>query len=288
MPNTKPPIVTKADVARRLLTAKEQGCLWNYYLYIGITSNSGQIREAVEVAKSHPRVVGIKMYAGSSTGDLAVVDEASQFTVYKELAEAGYDGVLAVHCEKESMFNLGLFDPDRPYTWNLARPVESEWESVKDQIKFAKMAGFEGRLYIAHASTPETVDIVQRARSDGMDVYCEVTPHHTTKSTEDMAGREGLMLKCNPPLRDYGRMSLLRRYTISGRVDTIGSDHAPHKPEEKMNPPSYASGITSLGTDSELTYSKFLDGLGRNGAAKELIRELTYENVKKIFEKVKV
>ena len=141
MPNTKPPILTETDVKRRLNTAKEEGCLDEYYTYIGITMDLEQIIEAAEVAKNHPRVVGIKMYT-----DYILTEKASQLRVFRELVNIGYDGVLAVHAEKKDLFHEEAWNPNNPQTWNLTRPNEAEIESVKDQIGFAVESNFEGKL----------------------------------------------------------------------------------------------------------------------------------------------
>lgn len=276
MPNTEPPIVSKELVEKRIQSAKEQGCLDGYYLYIQITGRSKQIREAVEVAKNHPRVVGVKMYS-----DHVISDEASQSRVFKELSEEGYDGVLAVHAEKESLFHVDLWNANKPWTWNLARPPEAEIESVRDHIEFMKESHFEGKLYFAHITSPEAVNIIRKAKSD-LDVYCAVTPHHITFSTANMKGRKGLMFKVNPPLRDSRTVMLLRRYVIEGRVDVIESDHAPHTEEEKMQPP-YASGMQSLGF-----YAENIANLKRDGATEDQIRELTYRRIREIFEDVAI
>ncbi len=276
MPNTKPAILAKKDVRKRMSTANEEGCPAGYYLYIGVTEEQEQIREAIDVALHHPKVVGIKMYADSE-----IADENSQRLVFKELADANYDGVLAVHAEKKSLFRMDLWNPECPASWNLARPPEAEIASVQDMIKFAKGTGFKGKLYFVHVTNPQVVDIVQKAKQD-MEVYCAVTPHHATLSTADMKGPDGLMLKVNSPLREQEMMRGLRRCILENKIDAIETDHAPHTKEEKMGTP-YASGIRSL-----LVYREFLIGLGKDGASEELIRRMTSENILKIFDKVKV
>ncbi len=267
MPNTEPPIVSEKLVRKRLEDAEKVNCSDIYHLYIGITKYSEQIRECVNVVKKYfPKVVGIKMYAGKSVGDLAIADENDQKRVYEELAQADYDGVLAVHCEKETLFKPELWDPNNPETWNLVRPKESEIKSVKNQIRFAKEARFKSNLHICHVSAPETVEIIQEAKSE-LRITCGVTPHHLTLSTLNMKGEKGLIYKVNPPLREYETVLKLRECLKQGKIDWIETDHAPHTRKEKLSYP-YLSGIQSL-----KVYSVFLDYLRSWGFRKNKFQD---------------
>ena len=278
MPNTNPPIISKELVEKRIDRAREQGCLDGYYLYIGITSDHEQIKEAIEVVETSPRVIGIKMFAAQSVGDLSITTEKAQSLVYRELAREHYDGVLAVHCEKESLFQMDLWNPNNPQTWNLARPPEAEVESVKDQIRFAKESRFEGVLHICHVSTNKAVEVV-RGETE-LNITCGVTPHHLSYSTEDMGTSTGLFYKVTPPLRDYSIVKLLKDCLKKGQIDWIETDNAPHTQSEKLYPP-YLSGIESL-----REYSTFLSNLLLDGVTEEQILNLTFKNIKKIFKKV--
>jgi dihydroorotase len=155
MPNTKPPILTKSDVELRLWTAESQKSESGYYTYIAATSNQKQLRKAADVVKRNPKVVGIKMFAGiSNNRDLSIIDPEEQKYVYKTLKQEKYNGVIAVHCEEESLGRPELWAPANPSTWNLAKPPIMEIKGVENQIRFAKETGFEGHLHIAHTSTP--------------------------------------------------------------------------------------------------------------------------------------
>ena len=212
-------------------------------------------------------------------------DEEGQRIVYKALAEAGYNGVLAVHCEKESLFRAGLWDATKPYTWGLARPREAEIESVRDQIRIATECGVKAHLHICHISVPDAVLLVDEARK-GMRISCGATPHHLTLSAEDMLTADRVEYKVNPPIRKHSDMKRLRELLKAGKIDLIETDHAPHTPSEKAygaNKPgeSYMSGIQSLGA-----YASFLEGLKKDGFTDGQISRLTYENVKRVFAKI--
>ncbi len=284
MPNTMPPVTTKRLVERRLHTARDEGCIDGYYLYIGATSNPGQLREAVAVAKSNEKVVRIKLYAGRSTGDLSVLDEDEQRLVYRILSSEGYRGAIAVHCEEEKLGRPELWIPERPATWNLAKPPEMEIKGVENQIKFVMEAGFEGHLHICHISTPEAVEIVDHARRK-IRISCGSTPHHLTLSTDDMQEENGMMYKVNPPIRDKRMMLRLGELLREGKIDWIETDHAPHLEEKTYSsfrqPGSFMSGIRSLEN-----YSTFIKGLANQGYSKEDIERLTYSNIKNVFAKV--
>jgi len=285
MPNTRPAITTAAMADIYLRTAQNEGCLDGFYVYIGATSNQKQLREAVEAVRRNPRVVGIKLFAGKSVGDLAVVNEDEQRFVFRSLAELGYGGILAAHCEKESLARPGLWIPQNPATWNLARPPEMEIESVKDLIKFALSERFAGHLHICHASTPQTVMLVNEAKAR-MRISCAATPHHLGLSTDDMQTAEGVKYKVNPPIRENFMMLKLRENLRQGRIDWIETDHAPHRIEEKIYSPdkpkeAYMSGIRSLES-----YSAFLRRLAYDGFGEEQIERLTYSNIKNIFTKI--
>lgn len=275
MPNCNPPIVSRERVKERLRLA--EGGLVDYYVYVGLTADPDQIAEAVEVAKTEDKVCGLKLYAGPSVGNLSVTEESKQREIYRILANLDYQGVLAVHCEKESLFRMELWNPKEPRTWNLARPPESEIESVKDQIKFAWEANFKGNLHICHVSCPESVEIIVQARRF-LRITCGVTPHHLLHPDEKLEGETGLLYKVNPPLRDEARVKKLRQYLKEGKIDWIETDHAPHRLEEKLGPP-YASGIPSL-----RGYKWFLKWLNKTqGLSWNEIERLTYWNIVKNF-----
>ncbi len=256
MPNTQPPITSRELVEMRLETARKEGCIDGYYLYIGATPDPRQIEKAVEVVNTNPRVLGIKMYAGKSVGNLEISSEEDQRTFYNALAKTGYNGVVMLHCEKESMFRMDLWNPKKPYTWNLARPPEAEVESVKEQIKFAIEYGVKAHIHICHISVPKSVRTVNKARSQ-VRISCGVTPHHLTLSTNAMQNEDGVIYKVNPPLREFSMMKEMRELLRAGKIDFIETDHAPHSKEEKLFSPGkpagdYMSGIPSLDSYSSL------------------------------------
>lgn len=276
MPNTEPPIISKRRVEERLKLAEEKGCCVKYYLYVGLTSDKEQIKEAVEIAETNPQVVGLKLYAAKSVGSLGVTTQEQQKELYRTLAELGYRGVLAVHCEKESKFKPELWNPQKPWTHGLARPPEAEIESLRDQIKFAQEAGFKGILYVCHVSCPESVDLIWAAKSR-LRMACGVTPHHLLFTEEEMKTEMGLAFKVNPPLRDARSVTMLREYLKQGKIDWFETDHAPHIKEEKLNPP-YLSGIATL-----LFYKTSLTWLNQLGISWQEIEKLTYWNIKRVF-----
>jgi len=289
-PNTEPPITTIALAEERLADADKAKSRVFYGLHIGLTSEPAQIREAVAAWRqffpkpgSSVGVVGLKMFAGRSVGSLGVIEEEEQRLVYQILAEEGFDGVLAVHCEKEALLKPGLWEPSNPVSHSFARPPEAETESVFDQIRFAENCGFRGNLHIAHVSVPKSVGLIDNARRQGgVRVSCGVTPHHCTLSYDLIPiSEEGLLYKVNPPLRDrnsaLGMLDLLRK----GMIDWIETDHAPHTLDEKMGraldaegKPQYLSGFPGLPY-----YPHFIKHLRRKRFSREQLMKLIHTKI---------
>lgn len=280
MPNTNPPITTSELVERRLKTAADEGVTKGYYLFIGATKKKEQLDEAFRIATEHPKVVGVKLYAGVSVGDLSMPEREDQRLVYRRAAETGYKGVIAVHCEEESLGETAKWDPKRPASWNEAKPPIMEIVGLDNQIKYAKEEGFDGHLHICHTSTPEAVRRVFAAKAE-MRISCGSTPHHLSLSIEDdMQTEKGLLYKVNPPIRDHKTMLELRKLLKEGMIDFIETDHAPHTIEEKTKLP-FMSGIKSLEG-----YRSFVEGLSRDGFTGEQIIKLTYTNIKAVYKKI--
>ncbi|MFC1461851.1 dihydroorotase family protein, partial [Verrucomicrobiota bacterium] len=242
MPNTDPPILGPADVEARLKLVPEHARA-RYRLYMGATADKKQLSAAADMVRDSKSVIGLKLYAGKSIGNLAVIDEAQQKQVYEHLVSAGFQGMLAVHCEKKAL-TTSAFNPDNPYTHSLARPIEAETASITDQVRFAKTAGFQGKLHICHVSSASSVALVEAARND-LNITCGVTPHHLLWSVERARRPDGLLYKVNPPLRDPSETMALRDALKQGSIDWIETDHAPHPVSEKLYPP-HASGYPSL------------------------------------------
>ncbi|MCF0238719.1 MAG: dihydroorotase [Sphaerochaetaceae bacterium] len=235
MPNTNPAIVSEDVLVQRLDLAKdaikllndETGRSFNYGVFIGLTSSPSQQKEAVQLWKKYfPKVVGLKMFASQSTGNMGIVKESQQKEVYKNLTKYGFTGVLAVHCEKESFFKAG--EPFR----SLARPWESEKESVLDQIDFAKEASFKGRLHICHISTYDAIEAVKKTRKENsILISCGATAHHSLLNQD----YNGEFCTMNPPLRLEKHRQYVFNSLLDGTIDFVESDHATHTLEDKKN-----------------------------------------------------
>lgn len=275
MPNTDPPLTGREAILRRMDLAdralRDLGVPILHGLYAGLTAAPRQREEAVRAWRElFPRVVGLKMFAGHSTGGMGIVGEADQRTVYRHLAELGFTGVLAVHCEKESL--MARWDPARPATHAAARPPEAETASVRDQIRFSNAADFPGHLHVCHASVPETADLVRAAADGGRRISCALTPHHALLHSGMMEGPDGLLWKCNPPLRAAAMQERMLALLLEGRIDWIETDHAPHTLRDKRK--GHASGMPVLPF-----LPRFLEVLRGCGLGAALLDRLTHDAV---------
>lgn len=233
MPNTNPPITNRENALKRIedgIKAEEElrkrGMDVHYHLYLGLTPNKEQISEMVSLYSSlFPRIIGLKLFASHSTGNMGIIDEEEEKNVFQVLADLDYKGVVAVHAEKTSLFTTNS-------SHALSRPSISEIESVRDMIEFATDAGFKGRLHIAHISTKGALELVKKAKEEGkIKITSGATPHHALFNLES----ENMYLKMNPPLREEEDRAYIFSSLLSGDIDWIESDHAPHTLRDKEN-----------------------------------------------------
>ena len=276
MPNNYPLTINAKTLEARLklVPKKYQG---RYFIYMGLTSDPEQIKEAVRCYYMYKEVIGLKMFACHSVGNLSVPKKEKQAVVYNWLEMLGFEGVLPVHCEEESLMNPKKWDSVRPSTHDEARPPVSAIASTRQQINLALEWKFPGTLHIPHISTPEEVELVKDARKY-MRITCGVTPHHLLWSKSKMNGMHGLLYKMNPPLRNHQRVKKLRQHLVDGNIDWIESDHAPHQLCEKLDPPHIS------GYPSHRLYPLLLNELLPSiGVTAEQIKKLTHDNIKEVF-----
>jgi dihydroorotase len=308
MPNTDPPLVSRDAILRRLDDAEAArqalGIPIVHGLYAGLTAVPRQVEEVVRAWKElFPRVVGLKLFAGHSTGQMGVVDPREQALVYRTLAALGFTGVLAVHCEKESLLRPADWDPSRPVSHARARPPAAEVASVDDQKTFAAAAHFRGTVHVCHISTPWALDLLRgrhaapgggapagagqasagrvsagqpAAAPTEFRVTCGLTPHHALLDAGMMEREGGIVLKVNPPLRPLPIPSLMLQRLLDGDIDWIETDHAPHTRRDKVE--GHASGFPGFAY-----LPRFLEMLSDRGAPAARIQELTHGSICRVF-----
>lgn len=275
MPNTNPPLTGRSAILKRLEDAQACNLDVRYHLWAGVTSDRDQLTQMVELHRElFPRVIGLKMFAGHSTGNMGLTEEETQKQVYHTLALADYRGVLALHCEKESLLRPDLERSEDFSSHSLARPVAAEIASVRDQLRFASEAGFQGHLHICHLSSIEALSLVEEARANGVRVSCGVTPHHVLLSQDDAKDRS-LYAKMNPPLRSETERSALFAALLAGRIDWIETDHAPHTLADKEAGASGIPGFSGL--------LLLLKALVEAGAQEDLLKQLVGKRALQVF-----
>jgi dihydroorotase len=142
------------------------------------------------------------------------------------------DAVIAEHCEDPSLVEAGqMHEGVRSTAMGLAgRPAVAEEVIVARDVSVARLTG--GRLHLCHLSSAAAVELVRRAKADGIRVTAEVTPHHLTFVDDDLHAYD-TNLKVHPPLRTAADRDALRAGLADGTIDAIATDHAPHAVEEK-------------------------------------------------------
>jgi dihydroorotase len=140
--------------------------------------------------------------------------------------------VIAEHCEDASLAEGGqMHEGSVSSSLGLAgQPREAEEVVVARDLAVAKLTA--GRLHLCHLSSAGSVEMVRRAKAEGLRVTAEVTPHHLVFGEEDLVTYDTNM-KMNPPLRSDGDRSELRAALADGTIDVVATDHAPHAVEEK-------------------------------------------------------
>ena len=138
------------------------------------------------------------------------------------------------------------------------QPATAEAAAVARDLLVAELTG--GRLHIAHLSTARALELVRRGKADGLNVTCEVTPHHLVLSDTEVASSGfSTRTKMNPPLREASDLSSLIAGLNDGTVDAIATDHAPHHADEKaVDFESAPFGIVGLETAASVVYDRLV------------------------------
>ncbi|MBX7066378.1 MAG: dihydroorotase [Parachlamydiales bacterium] len=272
MPNNTPSCITleRLKEKKKIIDGQLKIPI-RYGLYLGADQNHLE-----EIARCKDEIVGVKIYMGSSTGDLLMKDPAA---LEKAFQIAGENDVLvAVHAEDEDLIQerkrkLSLHSHASDHS--IIRNAEVAKRAAALAIELAAKYGV--RLYIAHTSTKEELDLVRQAKRQKLKVFAETTPHHmflTTKLYEKL----GTMALVNPPLRDTNEP--VWEAIHDGTIDTIGTDHAPHLLEEKRLPYGKApSGFPSI----ELYLALLLNAHAHGKISLEQIVRLTHTRPREIF-----
>ncbi len=224
MPNTKP-VNDKASVTRYIIDKAREAGLARVFPVGAITCGS----EGVELAE---------MAEMKEVGIVAVSDDGRPVMnsqVMRHAMEYARDHGLVVvdHCQDLNLSAGGAMNEGRYSTLlglkGMSRAAEES--HVSRDILLAELTG--ARVHIAHISTAGAVEMVRQARRRGVDVTCEVTPHHFALTDEAVLGFD-TNTKMNPPLRSEQDRQALVRGMADGTIDAIATDHAPHHQDEKM------------------------------------------------------
>lgn len=273
--NGDPAVTDEESLKFYLDKAEKANSSVKFFQWMGLTSDPKQIEEAIRLWHEYPDVIGFKLFAGHSVGNLGVIKRKEQRRVFEVLAKNNYQGVLKIHCEKEDYITK-KFDSANPISHCRNRPAIAEIASVSDMLGDAWESRYLGKIHIAHVSCPESVEMRWRHQSANR-ISCGVGPQHLIMREEYMLGQNGIYRKKNPPLRDIHRVLKLREQFFNGEIDIYESDHAPHTKREKLEPP-YMSGFPQLPI-----FPLFLKWLKKNGMSSEKIKKITFERTKVIF-----
>ena len=238
MPNTNPPTANLVEFEKKLKAAKNR-MHSNYAFYFGATpSNTDQLAQL----KNVEGCCGVKLFAGSSTGNLLVDKEAD---IEKVISSS--DRVVSIHSEDEDIIKMRKKfirkgDVHSHHEW---RNVECAMSSTRRVVKIAER--YNKKIHVLHVTTKDEVDFLAMHKKN---VTFETTPQHLTLYAPDCYDKLGTYAQMNPPLRGKEHYDRLWTAIKNNIVDVLGSDHAPHlkanKDKEYPDSPSGMPGVQTI------------------------------------------
>ena len=268
MPNTNPPTSNLVEFDKKLQAAKNR-MHSNYAFYFGATpNNTDQLAQLKDVEGC----CGVKLFAGSSTGNLLVDKEAD---IEKVISSS--DRIVSIHSEDEDIIKLRKKfikkgDVHSHAEW---RNVEVAMSSTRRVVKIAER--YNKKIHVLHVTTRDEVDFLAMHKKN---VTFETTPQHLTMYAPNCYDKLGTYAQMNPPLRTkehYDRLWVAIKNNI---VDVLGSDHAPHlkenKDKEYPNTPSGMPGVQTI-------FPVMLDHVNNGKLSLQQLINLMCENPCKIF-----
>ncbi len=223
MPNTNPVTDSLALVEAVQAISKRDGAVRVFPIGAITKGSQGQeLAEIGDMAQAGVRAV---------SDDGKPVARAEIMRLALEYAKM-FEVTVVSHCEEQSLAGDGVmhYGPMSAMLGLKGIPAAAEEVMVARDIILAEAAG--AKLHIAHISTRGSLELVRAAKARGVNVSCEVTPHHLSLSDEAVSGYS-TSTKVNPPLRSWDHVSALRQGLADGTIDCIATDHAPHTIEEK-------------------------------------------------------
>lgn len=230
MPNTIPPTTT-LDLLEEKFQIAAQNSRVNYSFYFGATNDNV---DTLPLLNRH-RVPGVKVFMGSSTGNMLVDREESLYRIF-----ASSPLLLMAHCEDTSIIeaNIRAFKKrykgqnDFPIRYHSRiRSVEACYQSSSLAVQMAKDTG--ARLHIAHISTAKELELLENKPIEEKKITAEAVIAHLMFSTEDY-DTLGTRIKCNPSIKTPEDRAALREALTNGLIDVVATDHAPHLENEKL------------------------------------------------------
>lgn len=166
--------------------------------------------------------------------------------------------LIVAHCEDNSLLHGGYIHDGAYARTHGHRGIcsESEWRPIQRDLELVRETGCG--YHVCHISTKESVDLIRKAKAEGLDVTCETGPHYLL--LDDSCLQEDGCFKMNPPLRDKADREALLEGLADGTIDMIATDHAPHSAEEKgRGLEKSAMGIVGLETAFPLLYTELVE-----------------------------
>ena len=244
MPNLDPVPDTKLHLKQQLDLIRQDGMI-NIYPYGAITMGQ-KGEELSEMKLMAPQVIA---FSDDGKGVQSKELMKSAMLKAKQLKK-----IIVAHCEDNSLLNGGYIHDGEYARANSHRGIcsESEWGPIQRDLELVKETGCA--YHVCHISTKESVELIRKAKKEGLNVTCETAPHYLLM--DDSFLQEDGRYKMNPPLRSAEDRQALIKGIQDGTIDMIATDHAPHSAEEKSRGlDGSAFGIVGIETAFPLLYT---------------------------------
>lgn len=236
MPNTQPPTVSAEALSKKIESVQKRSYT-NIGFHIGATNgNHEEIREILNGERDieSEAVGGVKVFMGSSTGNMLVDDNESLDNLFAIKSRP-----VLVHCEDEATIRENLdhalekYGEEIPFSEH--ENIRSRKACIKSSIKaLEKAIEHQTSLVLCHISTKEEMEMVRAAKYNNPNIIAETSCNYLWFCNNDY-NRLGSLVKCNPSIKTADDRMALRQALADGTIDTIGSDHAPHLLSEKSS-----------------------------------------------------